>query len=555
MANKHSILQLNHIKKYVEKDRLLLDDITLEIQQNALVAIIGPSGSGKTTLLKAMSGFDQRVEGDILYIGEGKDAITDSLQIGYVPQENIIHENLTLLQMLTYAALLRLPKHTDKQSITERIHKVMSDLELTYCSTQCIRNLSGGEKKRANLAVELLSDPQIFLLDEPTTGLDIYTELSLIKTLKNLTKEGKTIVYVSHTPLELEMCDQVIVIGKGGTLCFSGTQKEMFAFFQTEDYLEIYQEMEMNSKKWQKKYREQRANNTKKKGVSIFTKDEKNKDKLHQFHIMTRRYIRLLLNDRKNLCLMFLQAPILSFALYMVTRDGLYELFWDTQEMLFALTCVGIWMGLFNSLREICKEKDIMKREYINHISLGCMIASKLIVLLCICAIQSTSLSFCYGMLTQFPKYSFLLPPFLEMCTTLFLITYGATCMGLCISAVFDNQEKVMSAAPYILIPQLLFSGVLYELHGILSIIAKGILSYWGVNALSISAHLTTLAVKEEVILSGPYQGLSFAPAIPSKEYLQYTLSALLQNWLILLLGCLLMIALCYHAVKRQMKN
>lgn len=546
------ILQLSHVTKYVENDKRLLNDITLEIQRNALVAIIGPSGSGKTTLLKAISGFDKHIEGEILYIGEGN---LHPPQIGYVPQEHMIHENLTLLQMLTYAALLRLPKNIDKQVISARIDKVLRDLELTYCSKQRIKKLSGGEKKRANLAVELLSDPQIFLLDEPTTGLDIYTELALIKTLKNLTQEGKTIVYVSHTPLELEMCDQVIVIGKGGTLCFSGTREEMFAYFQTDNYFEIYQEIELNSTKWQKRYREHQTAFTKKKGIPIFQKYENKKHKLHQFYILTRRYIRLLWNDRKNLCLMFLQAPILSFALYMVTREGLYDLFWDTQEMLFALTCVGIWMGLFNSLREICKEKDIMKREYVNHISLGCMLASKFIVLFFVCLMQSTSLGFCYGMLTQFPKTSLFLPPFMEMCISLFLITYGATCMGLCISAVFDNQEKVMSAAPYILIPQLLFSGVLYELHGVLSLLAKGILSYWGVNALSISAHLTTLGVKEEVILSGPYQGLSFAPAIPFKEYLQYTLTALLQNWGILLLSCLLMSGLCYYAIKRQMKS
>lgn len=552
MENKEMILRLDHIKKYVEEDKLLLDDISLQIQKSTLVAIIGPSGSGKTTLLKAMSGFDQQIEGDVLYVGDGD---ASALQIGYVPQENIIHENLTLRQMMTYAALLRLPKHTKKQQITERIENVLQDLELTHCAERLIKKLSGGEKKRANLAVELLSNPQIFLLDEPTTGLDIYTELSLIKTLKHLTLEGKTIVYVSHTPLELEMCDQVIVIGKGGTLCFSGTREEMFAFFQTKEYLKIYQEIEMNSNTWKKKFLAQQETQHRKIGVHPFREHEHRKDKLHQLYILIRRYLRLLWNDRKNLMLMFLQAPILSFALYMVTREGLYELFWDTQEMLFALTCVGIWMGLFNSLREICKEKDIMKREYVNHISIGCTLASKIIVFFMICFIQSMSLALCYGLFTKFPAYSLLFPPFIEMGISLFLITFGATCMGLCISAVFDNQEKVMSAAPYILIPQLLFSGVLYELHGVLSIVAKGILSYWGVNALSISAHLTTLSVKEEVILTGPYQGLRFAPAIPAKEYLEYTTSALLQNWLVLLGSCLLMTLLCYIALKKQVKN
>lgn len=549
------ILQLKHISKYVEKGKCLLDDISLEVKRNALVAIVGPSGAGKTTLLKVMSGFEKNVEGKLLYLSDKESKELNTPQIGYVPQENIIHDNLTLQQMLTYAAQLRLPKNMEKRDIQDRIEKVMKELELDSCSTQLIKKLSGGEKKRANLAVELLSDPQIFLLDEPTTGLDIYTELSLIKTLKKLSYEGKTVIYVSHTPLELAMCDQVIVVGKGGKLCFSGTQEEMFAYFETDDYLEIYQEIELNSQRWKKKYDEVSCPNNEYIGSDACITHDVKKDKMHQFKILMKRYTRLLLNDWKNLLLMVLQAPVLSLALKLVTRDGLYELFWDTQEMLFALTCVAIWMGLFNSLREICKEKDIIRREYINHISIGCCLCSKLVVFILICFIQSVSLAVCYSLFTQFPERSILLNPFIEMCISLFLITYAATCMGLFISAVFENQEKVMSSAPYILIPQLLFSGVLYELHGVLLKAANIMLSYWGVNALSISAYLTRLPVKEEVILTGPHQGLSFSPAIPEKEYLEYTVTALLQNWLVLLLGCLLMAVLCYAAIKRSIKN
>lgn len=552
---KDSILGLRHVTKSVERKKVLLDDISLNIQKNALVAIIGPSGAGKTTLLQAMSGGGQEMEGEVLYLGGKRGTDTIIPQIGYVPQENIIHENLTLIQMLEYAALLRLPKSMDRQEIGERIREVLKDLELERCSQRMIKTLSGGEKKRANLAVELLSDPEIFLLDEPTSGLDIYTDLALIKTLKNLTLEGKTVVYVSHNPLELDICDQVIAVGRGGKLCFSGSVDEMTDFFGKKDFLEIYQTLEQESGAWQKRFRERFLEYGSSLGVSISQMRPRKIERMHQFYILTKRYSRLIWNDWKNLLLMMLQAPVLALALKAVTRKGIYQLFWDTQEMLFALTCVGIWMGLFNSLREICKERDIIKREYTNQISLGCCLGSKLAVLLGVCLIQSVSLGICYSALTKYPVKSILFPPLVEMCISLFLTTYASTCMGLLISAVFRNQEKVMSSAPYILIPQLLFSGVLYELHGFLLKLAKFIISYWGVNALSVSAHLNTLSVKKEIIKSGAYKGLSFAPAVPEKNYLDYSIFGLAENWFVLAAGSAIMIFLCYWAVKKNVNR
>lgn len=549
------IVTLKNVTKCVEKGKVLLDDISLNIQKNALVAIIGPSGAGKSTLLQAMSGYEQEMEGEVIYFSKDEENDRVMPLTGYVPQENIIHDNLILRQMLEYAALLRLPKKTDKQEIKQRIHKVITDLELESCSLQLIKKLSGGEKKRANLAVELLSDPEVFLLDEPTSGLDIYTELSLVKTLKNLTSEGKTVVYVSHTPLELKMCDQVIVIGKGGKLCFSGSPDEMMEFFGSSDYLTIYQMLEWESERWQRKFKERFKECENSSGISVLQRRPRKAEKIHQFKILTARYSRLLLNDWKNLLLMFLQAPVLALALKIVTRDGLYRFFWDTQEMLFALVCVGIWMGLFNSLREICKERDIIKREYMNQISIGCCLGSKLAVLLAVCLVQSISLGICYSIFTRYPEKSILFSPLAELCISLFFITYASTCMGLLISSIFRNQDKVMSAAPYILIPQLLFSGVIYELRGFLSNIAKLIISYWGVNALSVSAHLTKLSVEEEVIKTGPYKGLGFAPAIPEKAYLQYTLSGLMENWLVLIMGCAFMIFLCYWAIRKNVNK
>lgn len=530
---KNAILRLKHVTKRVESGSVLLDDISLDVQRNALVAIIGPSGAGKTTLLQAMSGLGQAVEGEVICLDENKNGVTEIPQIGYVPQANLIHDNLTLIQMLEYAAALRLPKDTSKQEIGKRIDKILRTLELESCSERLIKKLSGGEKKRAN---------------------HIYKELELVKTLKNLTYQGKTVIYVSHTLLELNFCDQVIVIGKGGKLCFSGSTDEMFEFFESEEYLDIYQKIEQESDKWQEKFKRLYGERDDCSGISIIRKYQGKKERWYQFKILTARYSRLLRNDRKNLFLMFLQAPVLAFALKAVTRQGLYETFWETQEMLFALICVGIWMGLFNSLQEICKERDIIVREYINQVSIGCCLGSKLAVLFVVCLIQSASLGMCYSALVIYPEKSVLFPPLVEMCISLFLTTFSSTCMGLFISSIFRNQEKVMSSAPYILIPQLLFSGVLYELHGFLLKIARLIISYWGVNALSVSMHLTALEAKKETIMDGAYKGLSITPSVPQKAYLHNSVSGLLENWFALAAGCIIMIFLCYWAIRRNVR-
>ena len=224
------------ICKVVNKDKVLLNHVNLDIQSNEFVAIIGGSGAGKTTLMNAISGFDKECTGQIFFNGHSIKKEFELLKdmIGYVPQQEIIYENLTLYHMLRYTAKMKMPKDTDAQEVDKRINEVLEMVELIEHKDTFIRKLSGGQKKRASIAVELLADPKLFFLDEPTSGLDPGTEENLMMLLNRLSKtRDKTTILVTHTTQNLHLCDKVIFMGPGGYLCFYGTVSQAKMFFQT----------------------------------------------------------------------------------------------------------------------------------------------------------------------------------------------------------------------------------------------------------------------------------------------------------------------------------
>lgn len=549
--NNEYALQAYKITKKLKNGKVLLDNISVNIKKNTLVAIIGPSGAGKTTFLKTICRASKTTSGSISYLENSENE--EEQQIGYVPQENIVHYSLKLKDMLYYYAKLRLPRNTKNEEINKRIEEVLEELNLSHATNQVIETLSGGEKKRANMAAELLSNPDLFFLDEPNTGLDPYTEKALIEKFKELTKKGRTVIYVSHSLAHLDMCDQVIVIGKGGKLCFSGTPSEMKEFFGDNDYINIYEQVEKNSEKWQRKF--EKVNNVSEIKIKKKEKSKKRVSKIYQFKILSRRYIKLLASDKKNLLLLFMQAPVFAILIKLVTKSGMYTFFWDTREILFAFMCCGIWMGLFNSLREICKERSIVKCEVMNNISLGSYICSKIAIISVICLIQSTILTLTYSILVKFPEKSIITYPIVEMTITIFLVALASSSIGLLVSALFKNQNRVMSTAPYLLIPHLLFSGITYELEGSLLVIAKFIVGYWGVNALSISTHLTELPEPEKEFVGGQFDGMKYTIPTPKLEYISNTVWGLLENWIVLLVSSITIIILCYFCLRRSIKD
>lgn len=347
-------LRLENISKEVGRGagrKKILNQVYGDIGSNEFVAIIGGSGAGKTTVMNAMSGFDRDIEGNVFYNGIDLRRNFNSLKnmIGFVPQQDIIYENLKLKKMLLYTAKMKMPSDTTRAEMELRIYKVLEMVDLTQHADTYIRKLSGGQKKRASIAVELLADPGLFFLDEPTSGLDPDTEQSLMHTLASLSKsEGKTIIMVTHTTQSIHLCDKVIFMGPGGKICYCGPPSEMNEYFGKQDLVEIYNELAVNTDNWNGYYlqnywqkRQEEPALTKAEDRFIKNSARRNVSWFKQLRVLTARYMNLIKNDYSRLLLLLVQPVAIALLLFLVAQEGTFVNFDDTKSILFALSCSG----------------------------------------------------------------------------------------------------------------------------------------------------------------------------------------------------------------------
>ncbi|HET9979865.1 MAG TPA: FHA domain-containing protein [Ktedonobacterales bacterium] len=334
------------LKKYGANGVTLLDDITLAIPPRSFVALVGGSGAGKSTLLDALNGLRPAQKGAVLYNGQDyyKNMAVYSTQIGYVPQDDIVHRDLTVERALYYAAKLRLPGDFTEDQIERRIDEVLEEVELTHRRTLMVRDLSGGQRKRVSIALELLANPSIFFLDEPTSGLDPGLDRKMMFLLRNLADRGHTIVLVTHATNNINACDYVCFLAAGGRLAFFGPPEEAKTAFGKSDFAEIYTSLEPTDESpaipadAQARFRTSpeyaryiaepvavavsSANGHKsappppgqRPGVS------RRGHGWSQFLLLSRRYTELLWNDRVNLLILLLQAPIIALMLVLMLR-------------------------------------------------------------------------------------------------------------------------------------------------------------------------------------------------------------------------------------------
>lgn len=235
----------------------ILDHVSLTINPGELVAILGGSGAGKTTFMNCINGFEPATEGRVLINGTDlyKNYQSIKSSIGYVPQQDIVHDNLTLEAMLTYTGKLRLPRDVSKQELSQRVTEVMDMVDLGPQKDTFIKKLSGGQRKRASIAVELISDPSLFFLDEPTSGLDPEAETNLMHQLRGLSeKKGKTVIVITHTLQNIDIFDKIIFLAPGGKLCFYGTPKQAQEFFQVDNLTDAYEKISKDINGYVKKY-------------------------------------------------------------------------------------------------------------------------------------------------------------------------------------------------------------------------------------------------------------------------------------------------------------
>ena len=473
--------------------KTLLDHITLSIGSNEFVAVIGGSGAGKSTFTNVLCGKTQpsAFQGHVGF--NDSPAVSRGIYksvIGYAPQNDILYHDLTLYQMLYYSAKLKMPQDTKPGEYDERVKYVIQKVELTGHEETLVKQLSGGQQKRASIAVELLSDPKLFFLDEPTSGLDPATERKLMRMLKEMTRDHKTIIAVTHVTQNLNLCDKVIVLGKGGMLCFFGTPQDTCAYFGVTDIVDIYDKINENPGMWKQRFQELRRREGFEIGIETAaepSKDAGSKAKKDtksgynsgwsQYLVLSARYIRLTFGDAKRCMLLLLQAPILGILLMLVSSgssDGSILAYSSSaKSMLFCLTCAAFWVGMLNSIQEICKERDIFSREKMSTVRLFPYIASKASVIGVLCIFQSFILVLIMRMFTSLPENSFGIQSFLGYFITTCLTTVSAACLGLAVSSLSPNADRAMAIAPIILLPQILFSGVVFELSGFMGFISN----------------------------------------------------------------------------------
>lgn len=512
-----------------KKSIITNNHVSLNINPGELIAIIGGSGAGKSTILNCMCGYLQPTQGEVYINGVNLYQNFDSLKklIGYVPQSDIVYDNLTLHDMLLYTAKLRLPKDTTPTERGAAITKAIDMVELPEKRNSLIKSLSGGERKRASIAVELLSDPNLLFLDEPASGLDPGTERNLMLSLRKMADGGKTVILVTHSTLQLKMCDKIIFMGKGGNLCFFGSYAEALTFFGVSDIVDVYNMITEQAKQWSAKFERTRVAPGKVR-QSKFTSSKSKKNRINQLCVLSARYLKLVVNDKQRLLLLLVQAPLLAVLISFVADGKQFEQYEMTKSLLFALSCSAFWVGMLNAIQEICKERTIMKREYMTGLSLSAYVSSKIIVLGILCLIQSVLITCVFSAMVGLPEEGVLMKPFLELLITTFITAVSSTAMGLFVSSLFTNADRAMTVAPILLMPQILFSGLIFKLSGATEIISWVAICRWSMEGYGTTANLNDLPLKlqQEGIMI-PHEAESF---------FEFTSSHLLTSWAILVL-------------------
>jgi ABC-type multidrug transport system ATPase subunit/pSer/pThr/pTyr-binding forkhead associated (FHA) protein len=496
-----------------DRGRRLLDDVSFSVLAGEFVAVLGGSGAGKTTLLGALNGLRPPSSGDLLFNGLSfyRHRAAFRSAIGYVPQDDIIHRELTVYSALVYAGRLRMPSDTDHDELERRVATVLADVGLTERRSLQISRLSGGQRKRVSIAVELLTRPPLLLLDEPTSGLDPGLDRQLMQLVDGLAAAGQTVVMVTHAVGNVDLCDRVLFLSPGGRVAFFGTPAEARDFFATDDFAEMYRSIdaETDPAAWRTRFeasayyadnvvaRRDALTAESRPGVPRSTTGSPptapHRPALRDLRILSQRYLEIVTRDRGNLLFLVGQAPAVAAMLWLVSdpRALVDPALWlDAQRLLFLMACAAAWFGIINAVREIVKEGAIYQREHSVGIGAGPYVASKLVVLGLLAMLQIVLLVGLVALRFELPRSGVVLPGGLEVYVTLLLTAVVGMAFGLALSAVSSSPDRATSLTPLLLIPQIIFAGVVFKLDGVAANLAWVTATRPAVQALATSAGL-----------------------------------------------------------------
>jgi ABC-type multidrug transport system ATPase subunit len=516
-------IEAKEIVVHAPNGKRLLDAVSLTVFPYELVALMGPAGAGKTTLLKALNGYTRPAEGTVLFRGQSLYDYYDLYRhmMGYVPQDDIVHPQLTVRQALYFSARLRTDL-TDAE-IDARTQKVLCDLGIpdkidTVIGSPERKTLSGGQRKRVNIGLELITDTPVLFLDEPTSGLSSYDAESVVDLLKELSKTGKTILTTIHQPsLKVyKQFDDLIMVSRdqgekpGAVVFFGPAYPDSIQFFNppaagTESAKppELNPEMlfsgmntapEANrTESWRQRYmashyrQEFVANRSgKQPAAAEHTGEEKPRRQfgMGQWLALVKRNLIVRLRDVAQTTFLILQAPLVAVLVVMLNyplRPGhLDELSQKLPGVHFLMVVAAIWFGCNNAARDIVGEWTIYKRERMITLKLFPYVFSKFAVLLGLCIFQcSTLLAIVYFICGLHSNFGW------DFLVLLLSAMIGAG-LGLSISALSRTTESAIALMPMVLLPIIALGGIMRPIYLMPSggqVISTIIPSRWALEA------------------------------------------------------------------------
>jgi len=503
------------VNKWVRKDLNILQDISLVFQPREFIVIVGQSGGGKSTLVDAIAGYRPATQGSVFVNGievyKNFDAVRN--EIGYVPQKDIIHMELTVYQALDYAARLRMPRDTTKEERHVRIMEVLGELDLAHRKDNQISSLSGGQQKRVSIGVELLTRPGLFFLDEPTSGLDPGTETAFMHLCRRLADQGRTIVMVTHATKNVMLADKVVFLARGGYLAWFGPPNEALEYFnqyrsereqrtRPMEFDQIYAILDDPTKgkasEWAERFnatracqqyiteplitrlaslptpakaapQEKRAPRRTRKGSQISS--------LRQFSILSSRNVKILFRDRSSLILMVLIAPLvgmLDLVIAPLMGRAPYDFFTgdapNAAITLFLLTIYCLLVGGLSQMREFVKETEIYRRERLVNLKILPYVTSKVWVALLLAFYHAAAYTIIHYIAFDMPGGS---PEFGAFYVTTTLAVMAGMMGGLLASAISPAASSAPMIMILLIVPQIVLSGALAPVPTNVSAIAS----------------------------------------------------------------------------------
>jgi ABC-type multidrug transport system ATPase subunit len=471
-------LEVHGVSWTIEGNKTLLDNISLSARPGTLTAVIGPSGAGKSTFARLVAGYTHPTTGTVTFEGHNVHGEYASLRsrIGMVPQDDVVHGQLTVNQALMYSAALRLPPDSTKTDRAQIVAQVVEELEMTEHADTRIDKLSGGQRKRASVAMELLTGPSLLILDEPTSGLDPALDRQVMTMLRQLADAGRVVLVVTHSLTYLDICDQVLLLAPGGKTAFEGPPGQIGPSLGTTNWADIFDTVTADPDAAHERFVAQHppppqrppAEKPSDLGAPVQTGLRR------QFFTIAARQTRLLVADRGYFIFLAL-LPFIMGALSLsvpgdvglgvpvpVTQGG--EAPNEPGQILVLLDVGAIFMGTALTIRTIIGERAIFWREQAVGLSTSAYLFGKVIVLALFGVLQSAIVVFIAAQGKKWSSGAVSSGAVMSNRTLELYVDVAATCVaaamvGLALSALAKSNEQIMPLLVVAIMSQLVFSG------------------------------------------------------------------------------------------------